>query len=78
VFLPKNRKKLMHTPGIKIVFICAIIYSQIAGWQVKNKQERIWKETVIAQSRYYSSTFLEGLRKTTKTPVMISGVPAQI
>jgi hypothetical protein len=28
---------------------------------------RMWKEAVVAISRYYPSIFLEGLEKTTKT-----------
>jgi hypothetical protein len=31
-----------------------------------DETERIWKETAVAWSRYYSRVYLEGLRKTTK------------
>jgi hypothetical protein len=37
--------------------------------------ERIWKEAIIAQMRYYSSICLEGLWKSIKTP-RTAGVPA--
>jgi hypothetical protein len=40
--------------------------------------ERIWREAVMAYSRYYPSICLEGLRETTKTSVRIPGVPAEI
>jgi hypothetical protein len=33
---------------------------------VNNKLERIWKEAIMVQSRYYPSTFLEGRSKTTE------------
>jgi hypothetical protein len=35
--------------------------------------ERIWHEESMALRRYYTGILLEGLRKTTKTLVMISG-----
>jgi hypothetical protein len=39
--------------------------------------KEIWKEALMAYSRYYSITSLEGLRKTTKKTV-ISGILAKI
>jgi hypothetical protein len=38
--------------------------------------ERIWKDMVMALSRYYGSVYLEGRDKTTKTSVMRDGVLA--
>jgi hypothetical protein len=37
--------------------------------------ERVWKEAVVACSRYYTGICVEGLRNTTKN-VRIAGVPA--
>jgi hypothetical protein len=37
--------------------------------------ERIWKEAVMAEKRYYSGNFL---RKTTKHPVRLAGVRPEI
>jgi hypothetical protein len=33
---------------------------------MNDKLKWIWKEAVVAQSRYYPKMFLEGLRKPTK------------
>jgi hypothetical protein len=45
---------------------------------MKNELERIWKEVVVARTRYYyPGICLEGLRKTTK-PVRKAGVPGEI
>jgi hypothetical protein len=38
----------------------------------------MWKEAVVAISRYYPSIFLEGLEKTTKTWSQRSLCPAEI
>jgi hypothetical protein len=35
-------------------------------------------EEVVAKSRYYPAIPLEGMRKTTKTSVRISGIPPEI
>jgi hypothetical protein len=40
---------------------------ELDGWIIE--LERMWKEVVAAQSRYYLGIPLEGLRKTTKLPV---------
>jgi hypothetical protein len=40
--------------------------------------ERIGKEAVLAQSRYYPSICLKELRETTKTSVRMFGIPAEI
>jgi hypothetical protein len=45
---------------------------------VNNELERMWKEAVVAQLRYYPGICLEGLRKTTKTSVRIAGLRAEI
>jgi len=34
---------------------------------MKGELQRIWKESAISQSRYYSRIFMEGMRKTKKT-----------
>jgi hypothetical protein len=36
------------------------------GWQVNDELERIWEEAVVANLKYCSGIWLEGLRKTTK------------
>jgi hypothetical protein len=38
--------------------------------------EEIWKEAVVAQTRYDPGIFLDGLRKTTKHEVRMAGVAA--
>jgi hypothetical protein len=40
-------------------------------WHVNNELERIWKEASVAESRYYPSIRLEGLREATKTQLGI-------
>jgi hypothetical protein len=40
-------------------------------------RKRIWKETVVAESRYYPAIYLEGLRKSTKN-LMRAGAAAEI
>jgi hypothetical protein len=45
---------------------------------VNDELERIWMEMAMAKSRYYPSICLEGLRKTTKTPIRIDNVVAKI
>jgi hypothetical protein len=42
------------------------------------KLERIWKEAVMAEWRYYPGNCFERLRKTTNTSAMIANVPAGI
>jgi hypothetical protein len=37
--------------------------------------ERIWKEAVVAEQRYYHGTCLQGMVKTKKPQVMIPGAP---
>jgi hypothetical protein len=44
---------------------------------MNNKLEGIWKEAVVAKTRYYPGICLEGLRKTTE-PVRKVGVPGEI
>jgi hypothetical protein len=44
---------------------------------MKHGLEKIWKETVVAWSRYYPVIFVEELRKTMKSP-RIANVPAEI
>jgi hypothetical protein len=39
---------------------------------------KVWKETVLAQSSYHPRIWWKGLRKTTKEPQRITGVPAEI
>jgi hypothetical protein len=34
---------------------------------MNDKKERIWKEAVVAYSRYYLCIFMKGLMKTTKS-----------
>jgi hypothetical protein len=46
----------------------------MAGLLMNNELERICKEAVLASSRY-SGTFLEGLRKATKSPSSVYPVP---
>jgi len=44
---------------------------------MKGELQRIWKESAISQSRYYSRIFMEGMRKTKKTTsVLITDEPA--
>jgi hypothetical protein len=43
----------------------------------KAESERIWKEAVVAKSRYYPGIFLKVLRKTTNTSGRIAYVPTQ-
>jgi hypothetical protein len=43
---------------------------------MSDKWGRIWKEAVIAYSRYYTCLLLERRRKTTKTSAGRAGVPA--
>jgi hypothetical protein len=40
--------------------------------------ERMWKEAVVANLRYYPGTGLEGLRKITKISVKLTTHPAKI
>jgi hypothetical protein len=40
--------------------------------------ERIWKEAIMAKSKYSPCISLEGLKKTTKTSTTIAGAPAEI
>jgi hypothetical protein len=40
--------------------------------------ERVWKEAIMAQSRYYPRICLEVMRETTKNLVQDAGVPAEI
>jgi hypothetical protein len=42
---------------------------------VTSEFERIWKEMVMACSRYYPGIYLEGLKKST---VKVASVPAKI
>jgi hypothetical protein len=41
--------------------------ASIAGWQVNDKLEWIWKESIVDSCRYNLGIFLEALRKTTET-----------
>jgi hypothetical protein len=45
---------------------------------MNNELERTWQEAVMACLRYYPDICLEGLRKSTKTSVRISRLPAEI
>jgi hypothetical protein len=46
--------------------LCTCIASNGTNDELMNDEmERIWKKLVVASSRYYPRTFLEGLRKTT-------------
>jgi hypothetical protein len=44
---------------------------------MSDKLERIWKEVVMAYSRYYPGIFLEGLKKIMKTLVRIACIPVE-
>jgi hypothetical protein len=44
---------------------------------MNDEMERIWKEAIVAQSKYYPRIFLEGLKKTTKNTVRTAGVAAE-
>jgi hypothetical protein len=39
---------------------------------------RIWKESAVAQSRYFRGICLKGLSKKRETSVRIAGAPAEI
>lgn len=41
-------------------------------------QKYIWKEVVVAQHMYYPCNYLEGLTKTTKNFINITGVSIEI
>jgi hypothetical protein len=43
--------------------------------RMADELEEIWKETVVAKSRYHSGIHLEGLRKTTKNLVQDDRCP---
>jgi hypothetical protein len=54
------------------------IQRRMIEWLVNNELERIWKEVVVVQSRYYLRNFLEGLRKATVNLIRILCVLAAI
>jgi hypothetical protein len=48
---------------------CGLLYTvniRIVGWLISDKLERLLKEALVAEMRYYLSIYLEGLRKATK------------
>jgi hypothetical protein len=46
--------------------------------EMDDKLKTIWKEMLMASSRFISRICLDGLRKTMKTSVRIAGVPVKI
>jgi hypothetical protein len=61
-----------------IVRCCQYLDYKASNTRMTDELETIWKESVVAYLRYHHGIFLEGLRKTTKTSVMIPGEPALI
>jgi hypothetical protein len=50
----------------------------MVGIEVNREFEKIWKDAVMVQSGEYPGICLQRLRKSTKKPVSIAGVPAKI
>jgi hypothetical protein len=44
---------------------------------VRLMDDELWKDTVVVEWKNYPEIFLEGLRKTTKAPVAIVGIPSR-
>jgi hypothetical protein len=45
---------------------------------MNDELERICKETIVNNLRYYPSIFLQGVREITKTPVRVAGLQDDI
>jgi hypothetical protein len=50
----------------------------MAECHMNDELEVIWKETVMAELKYYLRICLEGLKNTTETSIRIADVPVEI
>jgi hypothetical protein len=69
-----------------ILFICSlfngshslVIQRGTVRWLVNNELIRIWKKSILALIKFYPSICLEKLRETTRSPLTIISVRAEI
>jgi hypothetical protein len=64
-----------YFPELNTSFCCAVSNSE---WLDDNESERLWKKTVVLNSKYYPGTFMQHWGKPCKTSLSIVGALAKI